>query len=98
MNTPIPVTATDLRDELGTYLVRVEENERFVVMKHGKPVAVVISMYDYALLQHTEAVLGAESIRVIVNEEIDNRFAKGLQEITVITDADAAPAGDESED
>jgi len=42
----IPISISYARRNMGQILDRVDEGERFVVQRHGKPVAAVISASD----------------------------------------------------
>jgi prevent-host-death family protein len=63
------VTAKQLKESPGTVLGRVQYgNERMVVTRHGKEVAVVVSIEDARLLERLEDLLDTHDALAAIEE------------------------------
>jgi prevent-host-death family protein len=67
-------SVTTTRKNLLPLIERIEaEPYRFMITKHGSPVAVVMSYEEYSRM--------AETLRILQDKEMTNRIRKGLTDI-----------------
>jgi len=67
-------SVTTTRKNLLPLIERIEaEPYRFMITKHGNPVAVVMSYEEYSRM--------AETLRILQDKEMTNRIRKGLTDI-----------------
>jgi prevent-host-death family protein len=60
------ITARDLRDELASYLHRVEAGERFVVLDEGKPVAALVALAELTAEEDADRLARLEARGLVV--------------------------------
>jgi prevent-host-death family protein len=73
------VPATDLARKAASVLGRVEKGERVIVTRHGRPVAVIVSLWDGVDL----ALAGSERFTLLrreAREELESGMTKALAE------------------
>ena len=60
------VTTSDLKDELSSYLHRVEAGERFVVLDDGKPVAALVALAEIVAAEEPDQLAHLEARGLVI--------------------------------
>lgn len=66
------ISATEARNTFLPLLDKLSSGERYMVTRHGRPVAVVLSYEEYSRIEAT--------LRLIENRQIANDIASGFED------------------